>query len=152
MSACIVFDIDGTLADCSQRLHHIQKSPPDWDSFFAETEKDEPIAEMCGLAFTLMRVRVLILFCTGRPEKTREATVRWLAGCALMPNLEDDGKRVFMRKDGDHRPDDVVKAELLEEMKDEGYEPIMVFEDRKRVVDMWRSKGIRCCQVAPGDY
>ena len=149
MSACIVFDIDGTLADCSQRLHHIQKSPPDWDSFFAETEKDEPIAEMCGLAFTLMRARVLILFCTGRPEKTREATVRWLCTDA------ESGRRRKARFHAQGRrspPGRCGQAELLEEMKDEGYEPIMVFEDRKRVVDMWRSKGIRCCQVAPGDY
>lgn len=152
MSACIVFDIDGTLADCSQRLHHIQKSPPDWDAFFAETDKDEPIVEMCTLAFALQDARAPILFCTGRPEKTREATVRWLADRGLMPNHEDAGRCLFMRKDGDHRPDDVVKAELLVEMRDEGYEPIMVFEDRKRVVDMWRAKGIRCCQVAPGDY
>jgi hypothetical protein len=31
----ILVDIDGTLADCTHRLHHIQKQPKDWDAFFA---------------------------------------------------------------------------------------------------------------------
>lgn len=28
----------------------------------------------------------------------------------------------------------------------------MVFEDRARVVDMWRKRGVLCAQVAPGDF
>ncbi len=27
-----------------------------------------------------------------------------------------------------------------------------VMDDRQRVVDMWRSKGLKCLQVAPGDF
>ena len=30
-----IFDIDGTLADASHRLHHIQNGNKDWDAFFA---------------------------------------------------------------------------------------------------------------------
>lgn len=149
---CIVFDIDGTLADCSHRLHYIQNEPKDWESFFAETANDAPIKEMCDLAYLYTRGRTPVIYCTGRPEKTREATVKWLADQRLLPHLEDEGRCLFMRKGGDHRPDYEVKADLLEEIRDEGYEPIMVFEDRKSVVDMWRAKGIKCCQVAPGDY
>lgn len=33
-----------------------------------------------------------------------------------------------------------------------GYEPIMAFDDRDRVVKMWRDAGIPCAQVAPGDF
>jgi len=28
----------------------------------------------------------------------------------------------------------------------------MVFDDRNSVVDMWRENGVRCMQVAPGDF
>lgn len=31
----IIFDIDGTLADCSHRLHWIQSKPKNWNAFFA---------------------------------------------------------------------------------------------------------------------
>ena len=41
---------------------------------------------------------------------------------------------------------------LKERIRKDGYEPFLVFDDRQRVVDMWRRNGIQCCQVAPGDY
>ena len=30
---CIIVDIDGTLANVEHRVHHLLKSPKDWDSF-----------------------------------------------------------------------------------------------------------------------
>jgi hypothetical protein len=57
-----------------------------------------------------------------------------------------------MRKAGDHRDDDILKIELLAEMRRDGYTPIMVFDDRNRVVKAWRSAGVPCAQVAEGDF
>lgn len=34
----IVFDIDGVLADCSHRLHYIQKPIKDYDKFYSDKE------------------------------------------------------------------------------------------------------------------
>ena len=50
------------------------------------------------------------------------------------------------------RSDDIVKFELLEQILEFGYEPILVLDDRDRVVKMWRAAGLRCLQVAPGDF
>jgi len=33
-----------------------------------------------------------------------------------------------------------------------GYTPSVVFDDRDRVVKMWRENGIRCFQVAEGNF
>lgn len=44
-----IFDIDGTLADLSHRLHFIQKKPADWDGFFAACSDDAPIPEVIEL-------------------------------------------------------------------------------------------------------
>lgn len=58
-----------------------------------------------------------------------------------------------MRKAGDYRPDDVVKKEWLD-----GLSPIdrariaMTFDDRDRMVRMYRTAGIPCMQVAEGDF
>ena len=50
-------------------------------------------------------------------------------------------------------PDDVVKEEWLLSLPEEIKSNIsIVFEDRKRVVDMWRNHGIQCCQVSEGDF
>lgn len=40
---CYIFDIDGTIADLSHRLPHIQKEPKDWDAFFGCVADDAPM-------------------------------------------------------------------------------------------------------------
>lgn len=142
---CYVFDLDGTLADLSHRLHHIQKEPKDWRAFFAEVGKDAPIPHMIELWFDLAfnPPRVIV---SGRSDECRDATKRWLDYHGLTPSA------LYMRKAGDHRPDYVVKRELLDQMRADGWEPIMAFDDRDQVVKMWRDAGIPCAQVAEGDF
>ena len=58
-----------------------------------------------------------------------------------------------MRQEGDHRPDDIVKREWLDGMlEDDRRRLVATFDDRDRVVMMWRAAGIPCFQVAPGDF
>ena len=38
----IIVDIDGTIADCSHRLHYIKGEKKDWNSFFKAAGKDKP--------------------------------------------------------------------------------------------------------------
>ena len=142
---CYVFDIDGTLADLSHRLHHIQKAPKDCDAFFAACGNDAPIPHMQTLTLDIIERGVEIIFVTGRNESTRSDTEAWLR-INVCPGV------LYMRKDGDHRDDTIVKSELLDHAIADGYAPIMIFEDRKRVVDMWRARGIPCAQVAEGDF
>lgn len=153
MKNYIIFDIDGTLADISQRLHFIQGEKKDWESFYNAMDKDQPIYEMALLLrvllfTTLTDTEYEVVFVTGRPEKYREKTMKWLSNIAHIENLND---RLFMRKDGDFRQDYVIKREIVEKLKERG--PIrMAFEDRDQVVQMYRSLGIRCLQVADGDF
>ena len=57
-----------------------------------------------------------------------------------------------MRKAGDFRDDDIIKVELLHELAEDKFKPIMAFDDRNRVVKAWRAAGIPCAQVAEGDF
>jgi hypothetical protein len=57
-----------------------------------------------------------------------------------------------MRPKGDYRDDGVIKFELLQKIREDGFNPTIAFDDRNRVVDMWRTNGIICAQVAPGDF
>jgi hypothetical protein len=57
-----------------------------------------------------------------------------------------------MRGDGDKRPDHIVKKIILSDMRKVGLDPVLVFDDRQSVVDMWRGEGLTCLQVAPGDF
>ena len=45
----------------------------------------------------------------------------------------------------------MTKSELVEIIAD-GYEVELVFDDRQQVVDMWREKGYRVCQVDVGNF
>lgn len=145
----IIVDIDGTLADCRHRLHHIQKQPKDWDAFFAACDGDAPIMPIVNMVEALAYAPGnKIIFCSGRPERTRTDTASWLRRnfdfVLTMP--------LYMRADGDRRDDQIVKRELLARIRADGFDPMLAIDDRRRVVDMWRSEGLICAQVAEGDF
>lgn len=146
MRSCYIFDIDGTLADGTHRLHWIHPRPAkDWRAYFAACGDDAPIQHIIDLA-RLVYYSHRIVLVSGRSDECRDATVEWLK----VHGVPYDA--LYMRKAGDHRNDDVLKAEILEEMIADGWAPIMAFDDRDRVVKMWRERGVPCAQVAPGDF
>jgi hypothetical protein len=57
-----------------------------------------------------------------------------------------------MRTEGDHRSDDIVKKEIYEKRIAPWYDVVAVFDDRDKVVKMWRDLGLLCCQVYYGDF
>lgn len=156
----IVFDLDGTLADGTHREHHLREDPKDWDSYFAACGADSVIDPIMMIfdalwaeaqdfdnasmpAITRRDVQVW----TGRIEQYRQETLDWFAThYGYVP------KTLLMRETTDRTADDVLKRKWLHEARARGDEVILVFEDRQRVVDMWRAEGIVCCQVAKGDF
>jgi len=145
---CIVSDIDGTLADVEHRRHFVEGKKKDWDAFFAAMVDDPPkgkvICAYHGLCTSLNMRGVLM---TGRFEKDREKTEKWLADNFVSYGL------LFMRGNGDQRPDEIVKAEMLYELQYVHHmDPYLILDDRNKVVDMWRAAGYTCLQVAPGDF
>jgi hypothetical protein len=65
---------------------------------------------------------------------------------------------LYMRTQGDHRPDHIVKSELFDrflldrDIEDCNLGGIVAFDDRDQVVKMWRARGVRCFQVAEGKF
>jgi FMN phosphatase YigB (HAD superfamily) len=45
----VIFDIDGTLADVSEPIHHLQKNPKDWKAFARGMAQDKAIKSMVRL-------------------------------------------------------------------------------------------------------
>ncbi len=148
MKPCWIFDLDGTLANGDHRLHHIQKTPKDWTAYFAACRGDAPIGHMIAL-FSALAADYDCFICSGRSDEVRADTVAWLNDATDMRFVDDD---VLMRKAGDHRPDHVIKIEMLAELRARGYEPLMVFDDRNSVVKAWRAAGVPCAQIAEGDF
>lgn len=145
MTRCWVFDIDGTLSNPEHRRHLVEKVPKDWDAFFAAVIDDKPIVPVIMMAGLLGNECPLVLV-SGRSSVCREATVEWLRVHSIVYNA------LYMRKEGDRRADALIKQEILQQMRLDGWEPWMAFDDRDRVVKMWRENGVPCAQVAPGDF
>ena len=146
----ILCDIDGTIADCTHRLHWIQSKPKNWRAFSAATERDAPIKETIEVITALHTYpHHRIIFCTARNEENRTATIVWLVKNVGTWILDCS---LYMRKNNDHREDSIVKQEMLDKIRLDGYNPTLVFDDRSRVVEMWRKNGIKCFQVAEGNF
>ena len=107
----VIFDIDGTLANCDHRKHHIQKTPKDWDSFFNEMDKDTLNKDIYLLWLMCRDYRTFII--TGRPIKYQKETHRWLDrhGISISP------LGVVYREENDRRDDYIVKKEIYEKRK-----------------------------------
>lgn len=144
---CFIFDLDGTLADGAHRIHHIttEGKPKDWDAYFHALTEDKVIPAIAKLA-DILSVTYSIVYVSGRPEEYRVHTENWIIDNNLPNGI------VYMRKAGDRRDDNIIKIELLEELRADGYEPIMAFDDRNRVVAAWRAAGVPCAQVADGNF
>lgn len=163
---CYIFDLDGAVCNIEHRLHYIRapegmttgqvmnaQNPatvfkPRWDEFYAACVGDAAIIPICALLADLGR-QAPIVFSSGRSDAVRHQTMQWLY---INTMVRPGSMKLYMRKDADHRPDYVVKAELLDQILADGYLPIMAFEDRDQVVKMYRERGITCAQVAEGNF
>ena len=144
----IICDLDGTLADISHRVHHAKGESKNWRRFFGGILEDA-IAEVVADILKHYSISHQIIFVTGRPEFTRPDTVAWLY--QNVPFIAE--YELFMRPNGDFRPDNVVKGELYDQHIEPKFgRPFFVLDDRDKVVKMWREKGLICLQVAEGDF
>lgn len=143
---CYLFDLDGTLADLSHRLPHIQNDPKDWDAFFDGCINDAPIPHIIELARDLWACGRKIVIASGRSDRVRTQTEKWLRDNSVPFDA------IYMRPHGDHRPDYGMKKILLKQILQDGWSPLMAFDDRDQVVKMWREQGIPCAQVADGAF
>ena len=141
----IICDLDGTLTDTRHRLHHVQGPKKDWDAFFDGISDDPIVGPVADIVDMYAADGAAILLCSGRPEKYREKTVEWLG------RNDIEYTQLYMRPDDDRRPDHIVKSQILDGILSDGYEPIVVLDDRASVVNMWRERGLTCLQCAPSE-
>lgn len=148
-----IFDLDGTLANCEHRVHLLdEKDDPDrWRKFYADCCWDQPINPVIKVMDKLNMFADVQIW-TGRSDEVREKTISWLVEHTGF--MQHDIKNALvMRQAGDHRPDHELKREWLDQLSVYDRKRIsVVFEDRDRVVAMWREAGVPCFQVAPGSF
>lgn len=140
MKKAIISDIDGTLAIIGDR-----------DPYNPQTVADDllndPVANILHVYSRQNEFPLEIILITGRYEKYRLQTEMWLR------KHEIKNHRLFMRADGDKRPDIIFKKEIYRMFLEDTYDIVFVLEDRDRTVRMWRKEiGLTCLQVDYGDF
>ena len=141
----VIFDLDGTLANTDHRAHYLERpsKEKDWRGFFAACDKDEPHHHIVSTLLALVAAGHEVHIWSGRSDEVRDKTEAWLLRNGL------SGIPLRMRSEGDYTADEVLKRSWLAEAS---RKPDLIFDDRAKVVAMWREMGIPCCQVAPGEF
>lgn len=146
----IIVDIDGTLAHIPEG----GRSPFDY-SRVGEDEIDDDVAHLVSILFDERYVLYsgpAIIIMSGRDDSCRDDTAKWLANHGIAYD------KLIMRpagaKDerGNKLPDYQVKYQLFNEHVRGKFNVNFVLDDRDQVVEMWRKLGLKCFQVAPGDF
>lgn len=171
----IIFDLDGTLRNLEHRLHLIEPiDQADWDAFYLACGDDAPIDHMLGTLKQFSDLGHTIEIWSGCSEIARDITLDWLGRHGVwvrgQPSISVDFTyfgtgscavvdALLMRGAKDFTRDVELKQRWLTErwFTERGLltppeQVEMVFDDRKKVVEMWRSHGIPTIHVAPGEF
>ena len=148
----VIVDLDGTLCLNEHRQHFLEETPKNWDGFFKAASRDKVNPAIKRIIDDLTITGVRVVFMTGRSDKYRALTERWLTRNAGVNGTQSP----YMRDKDDFRSDTVVKPELLAKfMKNADVKPeqiLFMLEDRGSMVKKWRELGYVCLQVAEGDF
>ena len=143
----VIFDLDGTLALIQHRRHFVEGDKKDWPAFFKACVDDTPYDAVIDAYNALRDQDHTMWIYSGRSDEVEDETLWWL----YSNNIEF--AKLRMRPAGDHQPDEKLKMSWLKKDFPIDYKNLLcVFEDRDRMVKMWRDEGIACFQVAPGDF
>lgn len=169
MTPLYIFDLDGTIALIEHRRHFVEARrcldagchgkgcelcdgsgwrKPNWRAFFAACVDDLPNLPVIDTLMSLLDAGADVWVWSGRSAEVMEQTKTW-----LQDHLIADDIPLCMRLEGDFTPDEELKAGWLDAMS--AYDRrrlVAVFDDRNKVVAMWRSRGVACFQVALGEF
>jgi phosphoglycolate phosphatase-like HAD superfamily hydrolase len=152
----VIFDLDGTLADISQRrklaaFNKNDKEKMNWKTFFDPDNicLDVPNTPVIESFKALQAAGHTMVIFSGRDGISFKESTKWLNDNGIFPDFFQ------MRVQGTHTPDDVLKLGWLNELDVNGLgreDVLCVFDDRDKVVKMWRENGIPCFQVNWGEF
>jgi histidinol phosphatase-like enzyme len=133
----IIVDVDGTLA-----LMGDKRTPFEWD----KVSLDAPNLPIIDLVQILRDTGLKVVITTGRDGVALNDTKAWLTSHGVVYDA------IFIRPEGDYRPDTEIKKEIYDNHIKDTYNIIYVIDDRKQVVEMWRELGLTVLQVAEGNF
>jgi hypothetical protein len=138
-----IFDIDNTLSDDAHRKPILASTDVNkWDTYYSMLVADTPILQSVATLQALYNDGHNIIICTGRPDKYREPTIKWLDTFGIQYSA------LYMRyPELGTVKNAVAKAAMLVHIIKDGYNPVAVFEDNPLSANMWKDNGLIVYQV-----
>lgn len=152
--SAVICDLDGTLCDNRHRLHFIEGTgKKDWKSFNEGCIHDVP-NRWCVEILKGLKHSYEPIFITGRSEDYFDHTTWWIR--KYLDDLKDTSGNLsyslYMRLNGDFRPDTEVKKAIYEQYVSKDFDVLFALEDRKSVAQMWRGLGLTVLHCAEGEF
>lgn len=147
----VLVDMDGTLMNNKHREGFLRTHPRQWKAYNDHMRDDTAYEIIVTLIKALREGGCCIVILTARNAKPEiiETTQYQLDDvCNLKGYYED----IFMRGANDNRPDQIVKLELIKQIEAQGYNVLVILEDRNRVVEAERVAGYTVLQVQDGNF
>jgi predicted kinase len=134
----IIVDLDGTYCHRCDRQ---------WFDY-SKVDQDDLDVTVDGIVRAYAKMGYIILIVSGREgtEECRSKTLSWLDKHKV-PYYD-----LMMRKQGDFRRDSIVKEEIYNNYIKDKFDVEFVLDDRSQVVVKWRELGLKCLQVAEGNF
>lgn len=145
----VVFDLDGTLSNCSARRYLIQGKKRDYAEFHARLHQDPAnrwcIQLMNSLAYSYQINQRLfkIALVSARPKSVEAQTLAWLKDNGIFAYDE----LALLREDGDSTPARELKRRWL--LRYGAGRVLFAVDDCPKVAAMFREEGVTCL-VCPG--
>tara|TARA_B100000925_G_C21932721_1_gene440973 strand:- start:632 stop:1069 length:438 start_codon:yes stop_codon:yes gene_type:complete len=139
MKNIILCDIDGTVANNDHRQHFLE-GKKDWDNFFGALDQDQPIYEIIKKMNYEHDKGREIIFLTGRPERYRDSTEKWLKQYFSFP------LRVVMRPNKNKKNKLLTKKEMFEQNFDID-EIFYVIDNDEQLLKMWADMQLKVVDV-----
>lgn len=138
----IICDIDGTVAEMNGR------GPYEW----SKVHTDKPREEVIKLISAYVRQEDLkIIFVSGRSYKCRELTLEWLEK-HMPPDVFQKKLGIYMREQNINEDDKVHKRKIFFDFIAENYNVVAAFDDRPKIVRLWKDLGIPNVISVQKDY
>lgn len=140
----VIFDRDGTCADCTTRVkRYLSNDPKQWETFFLASINDAPILPIVNLAYIFREQGFSLYLWTGMPDRHRDTLDRWLTEYDLTIFEE-----IRMRPDKNFDKDFVLKKNFLDAMPISDRQNIFLALDNDReVCDMYDRAAIQSLLV-----
>lgn len=126
LPSCVIFDIDGCLAEMNGR------SPYEWDKVGTDTVNNH-VKDICNMHFA--DGKTVFVF-SGRDGSCYDLTHQWLRDNFIYFH------HLFLREKDDQRKDSVIKEEIYRKEVEGKYNVKLVVDDRMCVLRLWTRLGL----------